>query len=142
MKKTGLNYKTLDHTADIGIRVKAAGLKQLFADAALAMLEVIVECDEGGRGETREISIEGRDYPDLMVRWLSEILYLFAGEKLVTGAVDIVSLFETNLVAKVSVSVLDGERHRVIREIKGVTYHDITVRRVVRGWQAKIIFDI
>jgi len=37
---------------------------------------------------------------------------------------------------------LDTEHHKVKREIKAVTYHQIFVDKVNDGWQARIIFDI
>ena len=73
-------FEILDHTADLGIIVTGESLKALFQNAAHAMLRIMLENPPQSKGETGDISIKGTDLPDLMVRWLGEILYLFEGE--------------------------------------------------------------
>ena len=71
------DYQIIDHTADLGIIVKGADLKDLFIRAAYAMMDLMVEGDIEGKGVRRELTVEAEDVPDLMVRWLGEVLYLF-----------------------------------------------------------------
>ena len=37
---------------------------------------------------------------------------------------------------------LDPKRHRLLHEIKAITYHGLKVERTARGWQAEVIVDI
>jgi SHS2 domain-containing protein len=46
------------------------------------------------------------------------------------------------LQSKLNVVSLDKGRHEILREIKAVTYHQISVERKDGGWEAQIIFDI
>ena len=36
-------FETFDHTADLGLRVRAATLDELFADAGVALFSTVVE---------------------------------------------------------------------------------------------------
>ena len=136
------NYEVIDHTADLGMVVKGADARDLFTNAAYAMIDLMIEGDVAGMGAKRQITIEGEDYSDLMVRWLSEILYLFDGEQVVVSAVGIDSISPMRLRSTLTVVPLKRGHHEMLREIKAVTYHQISVKRVHDGWEARIIFDI
>ena len=135
-------YEIIDHTADLGIVVKGGSIKELFVNAANAMTDLMVKADISGKGAKRKLIVEGEDLPDLMVRWLSEILYLFNGEQILVSAIEISSISPTRLQSKLSVTSLNKGRHEILREIKAVTYHQIAVEKTPDGWEARVIFDI
>ena len=142
MNSTQLPYKIIDHTADLGIVVKGSNLKNLFILAAQAMTDLMVEGDISKETVIKDVLVEGEDFPDLMVRWLGEILYLFDGEKLIVNSIKIKSISPIQLKSTFTLSSFDPEHHQVKREIKAVTYHQISVEKVNDGWQARVIFDI
>jgi len=142
MKSTPLTYQIIDHTADLGIIVKGPDLKSLFIQAAQAMTDLIVKGDISKRTATRDVLIEGEDFPDLMVRWLGEILYLFEGENFIVHSIQIKSISPIQLKSTLSLSSFEPEYHEVLREIKAVTYHQISVDKSDDGWEARVIFDI
>ena len=142
MNSNPVSYEIIDHTADLGMVVKGADARDLFTNAAYAMSDLMIEGDMGGKGAKRRITIEGDDYSDLMVRWLGEILYLFDGEHLVVNRIKIKSISPSRLESTLTVASLDKGHHEILREIKAVTYHQITVEEKPHGWEARVIFDI
>ncbi len=142
MNANPLNYEIIDHTADLGIVVKGGTIKDLFVNAANAMTDLMAKVDIRDKGAKRKVSVEGEDLPDLMVRWLSEILYLFDGEQVVVSAIEIGSISPIRLRSTLTVVPLKKGRHEMLREIKAVTYHQIAVEETPDGWEARIIFDI
>jgi len=135
-------YQTFDHTADLGILVQAESPVALFEEAARALSAQ--SCGPrafAATGETR-ISVTGRDWPDLMINWLRELLYLVNGKSLVFGPVGIHKLKEFSLDAVVPVDNAGCAPHDMLNEIKAVTYHQLQVEPSDDGWQARIIFDI
>ena len=136
------SYEIIDHTADLGIVVKGGNIKELFVNAANAMNDLMVKADVREKGAKRKLIVEGEDFPDLMVRWLSEILYLFDGERIMVGAIEIGSINPTRLQSTLSGISLKKCRHEILREIKAVTYHQIAVEETAEGWEARVIFDI
>jgi len=76
MNSTPVTYQIIDHTADLGIIVKGPDAKSLFIHAAQAITDLMVKGDLSDKIATRDVLVKGEDFPDLMVRWLGEILYL------------------------------------------------------------------
>ena len=142
MNSTHLLYKIIDHTADLGIIVEGEDEKNLFIHAAQAMTDLMVKSDIVKKTVIKDVSLQGDDFPDLMVKWLGEILYLFNGEKLVMHSIEITSISSIMLRSTLTLSTFEPKDHQVKREIKAVTYHQIFVDKVNDGWQARIIFDI
>lgn len=135
-------YKLIDHTADFGIHVFGSDSRELFANAAWALFDVITEIDELKGADSFNITVSGDDWADLMVNWLREILYLWNGRELLVKSVKVLSLSENRLSAKVNFDAFVPDRHNIKTEIKAVTYHQIYVKSGPFGWEAGIIFDI
>ena len=141
--KESMTYRLIDHTADFGIHVVGSDLKALFENAADAMFDLIVDRRKALGAQNREIEIGGEDWPDLMVNWLRELLYLWNGNGLIVKRTDIVSISEYNISAIAKVDPYDPSLHDINEEIKAVTYHQISVRpKGDQGWESTIIFDV
>ena len=56
------------------------------------MTDLMVEGDIGDKIAVRDVLVKGEDFPDLMVRWLGEILYLFVGENLIVDSIEVKSI--------------------------------------------------
>jgi len=136
------DYTHLDHTADLGIMVRENDLSDLFEHAGMALMHLMLKVKSSKRSGVMKISVSGDDLEDLMVRWLGEILYLFEGENLVVAAITIDSLSGLELEATLKTADFDPRIHEPIREVKGVTYHQIEVAEKGGIWEARVIFDL
>jgi SHS2 domain-containing protein len=136
------SYEIIDHTADLGMVVKGFDVRNLFANAAYAMMDIMVEEDTCGGGYKRKIVIEGEDYPDLMVRWLGEIIYLFDAERQLVSGIEITAIGPNRLESVVTLTGLVESHYEIKTEIKAVTYHQISVQSKGGEWEAQVIFDI
>lgn len=114
----------------------------LFANAALALFDLLVEARDVQAIETREIRIDGADMTDLFINYLREILYLFNGEGLLLTACRIRRIDDRNLMAEIRCGPYDPQTHRVKMEIKAVTYHQASVRYAEGKWIGRVILDI
>lgn len=135
-------YILIDHTADFGIHVYGSDSKELFANAAWALFDLITEMDQLSGLDSCDIEVSGDDWCDLMVNWLREVLYLWNGKELLVKNARILSLSETELTATLEYDSFNPDRHVIKTEIKAVTYHQIQVNSSPQGWEARIIFDI
>ena len=136
------DFTLLDHTADLGIIVRGRNLRNLFEVAAKSMMYIMVKGNPADTTKTLNLSVEGYDLADLMVRWLGEILYLFEGEhELVTG-VKITSVSHSHLDATLETVSFDTNLHEILCEIKAVTFHQIEVVKKDDHWETRIIFDL
>lgn len=136
-------YEFIEHTADIGIRVKAGDLKELFKNAASAMFDIIAEQKIEIRKQKSEkiiIKQKAENLEELFVNWLNELLSLSAVKYLIFDN------FQINKINKNSLQAVAFGRsvkdYRMNVEIKAATYHELKVQRIESGWQAQIIFDV
>lgn len=135
-------YETFDHTADLGLRIRAGDLNELFAEAGRALFSVIVaNLDEVALGVVADIELESEDCELLLLDWLNELLYLFESQRLVCRSFE-VHVDGNRLTAAVHGEELDETRHRVEHEVKAITYHELKLEPMADGWLAEVILDI
>jgi len=135
-------FETFDHTADLGLRVRAADLNTLFAEAGEALIAVLVEDPTSIEPrEQMELRIEGSDRAYLLFDWLKELLYLFDGEQKLFRRFE-VQVADDMLTAKAWGEPLDRARHQLSHEVKAITYHGLKVAQESGEWVAEVIVDI
>ncbi len=136
------SYEIIDHTADIGLHVFGNDPADLFRNAALALTDVITDRRNVVAVDSMGVSVDGHDWPDLMVNWLRELLYLWSGKELLVASVEVDRINSQRIVAAARVVPFQPDRHRIRNEIKAVTYHQIDVSEGLTGWEATIILDV
>ena len=135
-------YEIFEHTADLGLRVRAPHLSALFADAGRGLFAMVVDDIAALQPRlTREFKIAGGDLTYLLFDWLSELLYVCDTERLAFSQFD-VKLADGGLAAVAGGEPLDPSRHHLTHEIKAITYHELKVEKVDAGWLAEVIVDI
>jgi SHS2 domain-containing protein len=137
-----MNCKLIDHTADFGIEVYGTGLGNLFENAGYAMYDVITDTNNLTDLSETTINVSGIDWPDLMVNWLRELLYLWTGKGLLVKIINMISISEYALSANVKYEPYVPDRHLIKSELKAVTYHQVKVEGKNSEWEARIIFDV
>lgn len=135
-------FETFDHTADIGLRVSAATLEELFVDAARGLTSLLVEnVDDVRPAFTEMIRLVGTEVDYLLFDWLNELLFRFETNRLLCCEFQ-VQLDEQGLEATVRGEPSDPTRHRLAHEVKAITYHGLSVQQTESGWQTELILDI
>ena len=135
-------FEILEHTADIGFRAWGAAPAELFENAARAMMSIAAGRAGFGGESKLTVEVDGEDYPDLMVNWLSEILYLFDANEFAPRAFSVDAISPRRLRATLSGEVRDPERHRWELIIKAVTYHQLQAGEKNGRWEAEVYLDI
>ena len=135
-------YETFDHTADLGLRIRAPDLERLFVEAAEALFSVIVE-DPATVQPRQQIEINlAREEPDyLLFDWLKELLYHCDSEHLLFGRFE-VQVTDNGLKGTAWGEPLDRARHTLSHEVKAITYHGLRIEKTDDGWLAEVIVDI
>ena len=137
-----MSYRLTDHTADLGLLISGVDLRDLFANAAYALFDQLCESSPKESSVERLMEIGGEDLPDLLINWLRELLYFWNGEQLLLQKVFVKAVTERHLRATIVLFPHDPLRHRILAEIKAVTYHQVRVDKVPNGWEARVILDV
>ncbi|HJT86270.1 MAG TPA: archease [Bryobacteraceae bacterium] len=135
-------FELLDHPADIGFRAFGATLAELFANSALALLNIATDPTAVNPREQYPLTVVSTDREALLVDWLSEVLYWFDGKQVAFQRVMVNRLEETALDAIAVGEPRDPLRHRSKLIVKAVTYHQLRIEQRPGGWMAEVFLDI
>ncbi|MCE5265810.1 MAG: archease [Deltaproteobacteria bacterium] len=136
-------YRVFDHTADLGIEVTAATLEELYAEAAHALFALLTDLRSVRAGQSRAVEVEGENPTDLLINFLREVLYAWNGEGFLMKRCSIREVTPARITAVLTGEKFDPARHRIVREIKAVTYHRSELRQTTDGgYAAQVVFDI
>ena len=135
-------FEFFDHTADLGLRVRASTLSQLFVDAAHGLTAVLIENPSTicvTVEQTFDVSADNRSY--LLFDWLHELLFVSESQQVVFAEFDL-NVGDTSLAATARGEPIDGSRHQLAHEVKAITYHGLTLEHAAGEWFAEVIVDI
>jgi SHS2 domain-containing protein len=136
------SFRVLEHTADIGFEVFGSSREELFANAARALIHLVVDLDTIRPLQELTVKAEGSSPEALLVNWLSEILYLLDAEGWLFCDFTLEELEENAIRAKVRGERFDRSRHQAKLLVKAVTYHQLALERTPQGWRARVYVDI
>jgi len=150
--------RSLDHTADVGLRVEAEDLPALFVRAGLGTLWLVLERSVAGpyqdppsvtSPEVRQVELVEPDLAGLLRSWLRTLLFWEDSDGFVTTGARIAVLpvpfcgspdgHAFGVQGTVQGHRDSGPR---VREIKGVTFHGLSLERVGPLWEGQVIFDV
>jgi SHS2 domain-containing protein len=137
-----VSFRVLEHTADIGFEAFGASVEELFANAARALIDLEVDLDTIRPSRELNLKVEGSAWSDLLVNWLSEILYLNDAEGWLFRDFRVQQLEEKVITATARGEKFDRARHRVKMLVKAVTYHQLVLEETAQGWRAQVYVDV
>jgi SHS2 domain-containing protein len=134
------HYEFIEHTADIGVKAYGKNLSEAFKNAAVAMFDIITDKSKIDIVGEYEIHLDSPDLEQLLVDWLSELLFLNSANNLVFSDFK-VRVEKNHLSAKIFGEEYDNSKHNKGTEIKAVTYHMLEVNNK-KPYFVKVLFDI
>jgi SHS2 domain-containing protein len=140
-------YAERDHPADVLLEIWAKDLPTLFENALFALYDQLAAL-EGFRAEHKEImAVKAATPAEALRSLLSQALYRFATERFVAARAEIgVETTPAGLIevtAELHGETVDPERHKLLTEVKAVTYHRLSVEaQPDGGWQATVLLDV
>ena len=134
-----VNFKFLEHTADIKFVAYGASLEKVFRSCALALAHYVTGGKKVAEKKRKKILIR-RDNPEaLLYNFLDELLYLLDAEGFVVSDVD-VSIKGDALEAIVLGD--DSKHYNHLSHIKAATYAEMYIKKKKTGWEAQVVLDV
>jgi SHS2 domain-containing protein len=134
------HYEIIEHTADVGVKAYGKTVAEAFEHVAEGMFDIITDESTIDPVGQYDIRLEAPDLEQLLVDWLSQLLFLNDAQNLVFGKFQ-VTLTGNRLSAQVFGEKYDTKKHRMGAEIKAVTYHMLQVSEKDPIF-AQVLFDI
>ena len=139
MKKA---FEIIDHVADVGIIAYGTDAEELFANAALAMFNLISDTQSIEENLHLDLEVSSTDKEALLVEWLNELIYLFDVKHILFNRFDIQILTHDRLKATCYGEPLDPIKHRIKVGVKAATYHMLRLDKKAESYEAHIILDV
>jgi SHS2 domain-containing protein len=136
-------YELIDHTADVGVKAYGKTLSEAFENASKGMFDIITDKSEIEPIGQYDVKLEAPNLEQLLVDWLSELLYLNSAQNLVFGLFKVMELDEKkpSLYARAFGEKFNISKHKIGSEIKAVTYHMLEVKNK-KPYSVQVLFDI
>jgi len=134
-------YRELPHTADTAIEVDGESIAGLFANAAFAMFDLMVDLDALSPVLERVVAVSADSVDEVLVALLSELIALSEIEGFVPCRFKASHASETGVELTMGVA---PAAHAALRgpPVKAVTYHELLVEELSSGWRAHLVFDV
>ena len=135
-------HEIFDHTADLGLRVRAASFEALCEEAVRGLAKVIADDTAAIQlVATETLSVTGDEPVWLLFDLLRELLAAFDLRQMLFAECR-VSCTATGLRAECWGEPFDPARHQLAHEVKAITQHELDVHQTTTGWEATLILDI
>ncbi len=134
-----------DHTADLGFRIRARSLPGLFYLAARGLSQALFAKPPHKGARWLEVRLRAPDLETLLVRWLGELLYLIQTKGEVPAGMRLRLCRKEGdwaLQAHLAVAPLDLSQMGFLGEVKGVTFHGLSIERRGTRYEAAVILDV
>lgn len=130
-------------TADTAFVAYGKDLDEVFANAALAMFEVMVNTKQIESKIKKNVKVKADDLKGLLFSWLNELLVFYGSENLAFSRFEVkVDEEKLELNAVLYGEKIDVKKHEVKTEVKAATYHRMEIKKLKGEWEAKVIVDI
>jgi SHS2 domain-containing protein len=136
------SFKILEHPADVGIEAYGETMEKAFEHAAAALVSLITDPRAISARETRVIEIHAKDQEQLLVKWLSELLYLYDAFGFLAAKTEMEKLTSISLKSKVRGETFDAKVHPARIDVKAITYHQIAIEKEPRRITLRVFVDI
>ncbi len=130
-------------TSDVAFKAYGKDLGELFANAALALFEVIVNTEKVEPKTVEHVILKDPDLKALMFDWLNHLIYCVDAKNLVFSKFDVrVKEKGYELEGDARGEQIDQARHEPRTHVKACTYHKMEIDKTKDGWTAQVILDI
>lgn len=129
---------------DISFTAEADTLPKLLEACALATISTMTDTSKIKPAERHNITVHANALDDLLVDWLSELIFLKDTESFLPGRfrVRCPEVPSYHLQALVEGEPIDRGRHELNVDIKIATYHELEIGKVGDVWRARVSLEV
>jgi SHS2 domain-containing protein len=134
-------YKFIeDLTSDVLYEAYGKDLKELFENAALALLSVVCQINKIKPEKAEEFEMKGEDLESTMFNWLQGIIAIVDTESMFFSKVKVEEVDESHVRAKLWGEPAKPELGETV--VKAVTYYKYKLEKTEKGYKVTVSLDI
>lgn len=138
-----MSYELRDHTADVAVAATAGTLGETFAAVADGLASAMADSIPPG-GDRFQLEVTAENREALLFDYLDELIY----ERDVRGVLPVDNEATVQQLESSDAWTLSGSARGVPladvvgRDIKAVTYAEMSIEPTETGWEAYVVFDV
>jgi SHS2 domain-containing protein len=137
-------YRILPHTADGKFQAFGRTLEEAFGNAALALASLMWDWEKIAPRVRHFVHVRGRDREQVLVKFLTEVIYLLETRSFLLGRVQGLRL-RPDFSGLSLEALLEGdvvsEAHDLHGDVKAVTYNDLKIEEC-DGFTVQVVVDM
>lgn len=131
-----MEYRFLEHTADILFEAYGKSYPQALENAARAMFSIFGQAEEKERAS---FTITAHNLDELTVQSLADMLAYMDTHEIVFSRAKVLSFDAESHTVGIEAW---GEKKRPRDSVKAVTYHELMVKEDKEGWEIRVLLDV
>ncbi len=136
-----MKYRFLDEIkSDVMFEAYGSSLKELFENAAEAMLSVVCKIKKVKPEKTEEFEIKGQNLEELMINWLQGIISIIDVEEMFFSSVEVEEVDKSHVRARLKGEPIRPELGATV--VKAVTYYKYKLKKTENGYLVRVSLDI
>lgn len=141
-----MDFKYLEHTADLKIQASGKTLKQAFSNAAKGMFNAMVKIQDIKPEKKQSIEIQSENIESLFFDYISKLLYLHDVDNMLYSKFTIKSLKREekgwSLKADIFGEKFNKKHHTPEESIKAMTYNQLKIEKKGKYRVITFLLDI
>lgn len=133
-------------TADVAFEAFGKSLNEVFANAALATMETMVDTDTISPRMQKMIKLQNKEIGALLIDFLNELIYYKDAEQIMISKFEVDVKKKDNgvnvLTAKIAGEPIDYKKHLLRADVKAATFHMFELKQHGKEWTARVVLDI
>jgi SHS2 domain-containing protein len=138
-------YKFLEHTADAKFQAYGKTLEEAFANAALALTDVVIEQIDVHPNEARKIEVISESKESLLYDFLEKILLLMETSRFAIADIPELEIKTKGKEFQLNVMLLGDvglEKYDYKRDVKAITYNDMFIKEEKGKVVLQVVVDL
>ena len=136
-----MGYRFLEHMTDALIEAEGNTLEEAFENAAKGLVDTMIDINKVDVKEEIALKAEGYDLNELLYNWLEEVMLKLLVDRLALKEFK-VKIHDNKLEAKAYGEPLNLDKHGYKVEIKGVTYHLMSISKDDNRYKVRFLLDL
>ena len=140
-----MGFRIIEDVASGDFMFEAGGetLQRLFESCAAATFSAMTDPAKVNSILEHNIAVWADSLEELLVDFLSELIYLKDTEKIFfTETVIDLNIDDISLKAVARGEKIDYGKHEIRADVKAVTYHDLKIAKNDKGYRVRVILDL
>jgi len=139
------DFEFIEHTADLKFISYGNTLDECLKNSARAIFAAMLDLNSISPNNKKKIAIRAESLESLVHDFLSELIFLFSVKKMAFGRFDVnVKKEDDNYILN---AIAYGEKlnlkeHKIEKEVKAITYHDMKIEKKDSEWSIQVVCDV